>query len=298
MKRFLVIARAFELPPAKKISQQSLRLIVFLLFSALALQSVLEAGALRTALRTSAETQTDVILLANLLPQNAGAAIRTVAAKVSLGTSPRTGAVRILYRDAIAAAIAGAGFQADSFEIPDTITVSRSGHFFSREEIFEAIQSSSLTQSFPQLAALRPADLHFDASIRVPATETTLSIAKISYDPLISIFRLQIQPRSSPPSLPFYATAVAKAPRNAAAHSSPASTAGSFRPTANSTLVALVEPSQLARLHLHSRDFDTVLSVRPLQRGHLDELIRVRLPGSGKTLRAHVVGPGMLDELL
>jgi flagella basal body P-ring formation protein FlgA len=57
----------------------------------------------------------------------------------------------------------------------------------------------------------------------------------------------------------------------------------------------LVDPRQFARLHLSSPSARMLLVVRPLQRGHLGETIRVRLLSSGKTLQARVAGKDSLE---
>jgi flagella basal body P-ring formation protein FlgA len=59
--------------------------------------------------------------------------------------------------------------------------------------------------------------------------------------------------------------------------------------------VVLVDPRQLARLHLHSANSTMLLLVRPLQTGHINETIRVRLVASGRTLQAKVIAANSLD---
>jgi hypothetical protein len=274
------------------------RLFVFLFFLifALGLQRAAIAGPPRLALRTSVEAPGDAILLSSLLPASAENSMRALAARVSLGASPQTGSTRILSRDAVTAALNNCGLHASSFEIPESITVSRPGHLVSREAVYSAILQAPASKSFPQISELRPADLNFDASMRTPSKDTPFMVRKTSYDPFIACLRFQIQPKTVPASLPFYVTAHVRFAPDTSFSSSPATTASASPTLPPSASPTLVEPGQLAHLHLHSSHFDTVLNVRPLQRGHLGELIRVRLPGSGKTVQAHVVGLGSLDE--
>jgi Chaperone for flagella basal body P-ring formation len=275
------------------------RIIALLLLGAFSFQLPVQAGTLRLALLASAETQTDVILLANLLPASADLDLRAAAAKVSLGAAPRIGSVRTISGQSIAAALAQAGLVPNSFVIPEAISVSRPSHLVSRAEIFEAIQSSPVLKSTPQLSGVSENDLQFGGNIRVPAKGTHLSVTKVSYDPFIASVRFQIQPRTIPATLPFYVIVRVPAGSSVSARkAAESSVSGDSRTAVAKALPSLVEPGQMAQLRLHSRDFEIVLKVRPLQRGSLGELIRVRLPGSGKTLQAHVVGPGVLDEML
>jgi len=57
----------------------------------------------------------------------------------------------------------------------------------------------------------------------------------------------------------------------------------------------LVDVHRTASLYLHSESSATVVSVRPLQCGHRDERVRVRLPLHGKTVEARVVGKDLVE---
>jgi flagella basal body P-ring formation protein FlgA len=57
----------------------------------------------------------------------------------------------------------------------------------------------------------------------------------------------------------------------------------------------LVATGQMAHLRLHSANSSIQLEVLALQPGHARETIRVRLPLTGRTLRAAVTGRETLD---
>jgi flagella basal body P-ring formation protein FlgA len=58
----------------------------------------------------------------------------------------------------------------------------------------------------------------------------------------------------------------------------------------------LVEPGKSAALHLSSSGgMQMLLDVMPLDRGTLNQTVRVKLPGTGKILHAQVTGARRLE---
>jgi flagella basal body P-ring formation protein FlgA len=57
----------------------------------------------------------------------------------------------------------------------------------------------------------------------------------------------------------------------------------------------LVEAGKPATLFLNSGTMKMFLDVTALERGSLNQTIRVRLPGTGKVLRAQVIGSRRLE---
>jgi hypothetical protein len=267
--------------------------------SAMLFPGVTCGGAARLVLRTSSEVSGDAILLASLLPENAEQYVRTIANRISLGASPLAGSARILLRESVSNAISSAGLPVESFEIPESMSVSRRSEGISRERILVAIESSRAAKVWPQLAGLQSSDIEVGSMSAVSRSDVPLAVTEIIYDRPIHCFRFRIQPKTVPATIAFYATArVALLPETAQVQGQVKEKAVADSAEVDAGLPILVEPGQIARLHLHSRDFDTVVNCRPMKRGHLGELIRVRLAGSGKVVEAHVVAPGSLDEIL
>jgi hypothetical protein len=258
-----------------------------------------QASPLRIPLLSSAEVQTDAIVLANLLPPGASPLLRSTAQKISLGAAPQTGSTRVLSGEIVGEAVTRTGFSRESFLIPESITVRRSSRFLTRDDVFAAIQLALAMNPQPQLATLTPDDLFFDSSIRVPDMGVSLKVTQIVYDEFIDRVRFRIQPKITSGILPFFVTApVRLAEINTPASYSIVNAALFSLNSADAALPLLVDPRHLARLHLHSPNFDGLLDVRPLQRGHLGEIIRVRLPYTGKTLQVRVIAAGSLDAAL
>jgi len=271
------------------------------------------AGTLRVALLANVVVDGDAILLANLLPPDAPQRVRAAAEQVSLGTTPQIGSERQIPRAAVAATIASANLPVSQFIIPVDITVRRESRPISSREIFSAIQLALANNldgaDLPNLAQLRLADLHHDAAIPAPLGYSGLEVTQIAFDPAIDRVRFRLLPKAAGRSLPFFVTAslpatypgsfspvAARVPVGSA--SSPALLHATSALPAPSLAAPLVTTNQPARLHLHSADMDMLLEVRPLQRGYLDQIIRVRLAATGRTMQARVVAPGYLDATL
>jgi len=258
-----------------------------------------KAGGLRIALLASTEVQSDTILLANLLPSGASRRIRGSAQQISLGSAPQDGSARFFTRDSLAFAIAAGGLSPSDFAIPAAVTVRRSGRLITRDEVLAALQSAQAQNLLSDYPSLQLQDLAFDASVRVPRGDPGLQVTQISFDPLLDRARIRLWPRNAPGVLPFYVTA-----RVSAGFSQPLAVrqVAAVRPRSQNpkpiSAPVLVATGHLARLHLHSPDMDMLLEVRPLQPGHLGDVIRVSLPGTGRTFQARVTGNGYLDANL
>jgi hypothetical protein len=250
------------------------------------------AGSLRTALLAEVEVQGDTIVLADLCPSDAPRAIRAEAESVALGSAPRGGSIRRLSRGNVATAIRNAGLPISSFSVPEVITVHRAGRLVTREDAFAAIQAALAKNHDAQLPQFRLDDLTLDSAVAVPAGASDLEVTQISFDEALGRARFRLWPHSAPGTLPFFVTAHLPESTSRAAG---ATTVAKARDSFTTVEPVLVDPRQYARLHLHSQNSDMLLAVKPLQRGHLGETIRVRLTGSGKTLQARVIASGYLD---
>jgi hypothetical protein len=267
-------------------------LFLFLLIGAF-FSSVAHAGSLRIALLEGVAVRGDVILLADLLPKDAPRFLHEVAAKISLGMAPQNGASRRLSSFTVHSALVANGFQVSAFQIPEVMTVQRASHLVTREQVFAAIRTALAGNRDAALRDFQPEDISFGA-VLLPNQASRLEVTEISFDQFIGRARFRLWSPSARDIHPFYATAQLPPGQNALLSSSisPLS-AGAIVPSQASHV--LVEPSRSARLHLHSSNANILLEVKPLQRGRLGEIIRVRMPANGKTFRARVVEGGDLD---
>lgn len=268
------------------------------------------AGPLRVALLANVVVDDDTILLANLLPPAVPQRLRIATQQISLGAAPQMGSERQIQQRAVAAAIASAGLLTTQFIIPAQITVRRDGQSISPRDIFAAIQSALTSNldgaDLPNLSQLRPTDFHQDADIPAPPGYSGLEVTQIAFDPAIKRMRFRLLPKAPGRTLPFYVTAnvpATYAPASASASSSVAPPAVILRSRSGAApavplATPLVTTNQPARLHLHSADMDMFVEVRALQRGYLDQIVRVRLAATGRTMQARVVAHGYLDATL
>lgn len=275
------------------------RLIASVVLLAFLVSPGIEASGLRIALLTSTEVQSDTILLANLLPANASQRIKAAAEKIALGSTPQNGASRQFSHNMLHAAIELAGLATSDFEVPGSVTVRRGSRLLTRDEVFAAIEAAITRNPVSGIPRLQPADLSLDAEVRVPLGDAGLEILQIAFDSFIGRVRVRMRARSAPAVLPFYVTAqvpdALSRPMSGIHTVSIATHSPITNPLSTPVLVAADRP---ARLHIHSSNMDMILEVRPLQSGRFGEQIRVRLPGTGRTLRARVIGDGYLDASL
>ncbi|MGB2643741.1 MAG: flagella basal body P-ring formation protein FlgA [Candidatus Acidiferrum sp.] len=259
----------------------------------------LQAGGLRIRLLASTEVQSDTILLANLLPASASRNLREVAGQISLGTAPQNGTAREFTRESLASAISSNGLSPADFTIPDMVTVRRDGRLISRQEVFEAVQAALARNSQAGVYSLRPADIALQTAVRVPPGDAGLQVTQIAFDSSMGCLRFRLRARRAPSVLPFYATASVESSfveKTATRHV--VSVAAHAASGITTLAPILVTAGGLARLYIHTANMNMLLEVRPLQRGRLGEVIRVQLPGTGRTLQARVTGEESLDATL
>jgi hypothetical protein len=251
--------------------------------------SLAQAGTLRIALLANAQVQGDAVLLADFLPPHVPSRLRAVAESISFGSAPQIGSIRRFSRAAVTAALQDNRFSRDSFLVPEFLTARRAGHILTQQDVFAAIEAALTKSKNVQVPTLRPQDLTLESLIEVPEGPSALEVTQLTFDESIRRARFRLWPRNSPGTLPFYVTAPIRAEKL------PQPISGSNTSALSANSAVLVEPRQLARLHLHSANSAMLLVVRPLQPGHLNETIRVRLVTSGRTLQARVIAANSLD---
>ncbi len=255
------------------------------------------AGGPPVALLAEAVVHGDTIRLANLLPEDASRALRTAAEAISLGAAPQLGAARRFRRDAIFATLQSATLSPASFLIPEVITVRRDERSLTREEALAAIQSALAKSHIVRAPRFRPEDIVLDADVEVPRSGARLEVTQIVFDEATRRARFRFQARTALGVNPFFVTARVAPGASTAVSATTRITSLSTKPLSVVDSPVLVDPRQFARLHLRSPSADMLLAVRPLQRGHLGETIRVRLPASGKTLQGRVTGKDFLEAV-
>ncbi len=180
--------------------------------------------------------------------------------------------------------------------LPFVSPAARGGsRFLTRADVLRAIRVS--LQNNPRLdsSSIDFSTLEMSAQIAVPSADPQLEVTAISYDRALRRVRFRLWPRAVPSAVPFFATARladSGVPPRAGAPSR-GGVAKSLNP--QSAGPVFIQAGRPAHLHLHSRDAEILLLVKPLQRGHLGDTVRVHIPATGATLQARVVAPGYLD---
>lgn len=303
------------------------------ILTVLACIATARASGLRVALVSQAEVHGDSIYISDLLPAGAPDRVREEAQKILVGAAPEPGSARLISGTTIAG-ILNLGSTLGNVDIPQQITIRRSGRLISREEIIDVIRPVLNRYGFPEAAReLAPEDIRLSARVMVSEADAKLELRSMDFDPLLKQIRFLFVSRVEKNPLPFMATAQLRSDVSSfiASHqlapghviapgdlgnelhttgSSPASgsrtndlperqSLGNFSPGAPANLaqlraVSLVTPRP-ATLDLASDTMQMFLNVNPLERGALGQKIRVKLSGTGKILQGQVTGFGRLE---
>jgi len=253
-----------------------------------------DAACTNFALAAEQEIGGGPLTLAALLPACAPAEVVSAAERIALGAAPRAGVVRILQREAILRAMEKSGLAAGAFRIPAEVVVRRSGRRVSREEVLSVVRKALAKLGIACAEALRAEEIQFEANVQLPDESARLVVTQIEIDPALGRvrFRLHEQKASSVP--PVFVTA-ALALLGELRRKMETSGSGGGRVRRQSAGPVLIRSGQVARIRMHSRDLEILVDVTPLESGRLGETIRVRLPDTGKILRAQVLSGGALE---
>lgn len=287
-------------------SKPFLFLLLLVLLSLLTFAAGAGAAPPAWGLLAEARVAGESIYLSDLLPAEATPGMREAAGKIRLGAAPPPGGTLTLAGERIAGLLPEAARQ--QMVIPPHVLVHRSSRPVTREEVVAAIQAALRRNGLPGRAALDPEDVHFSPAITVAATDAKLEVRRIDYDAALQQDRFLLASAADPRVLPF----LVLAERPSATRDEP-SAGGSerrdardletalraARPANNSAIsvggMALVEPKKIAKLHVVSGSMQMFLQVLPLEKGALDETVRVKVAGSGQILRGRVIAPGQLE---
>ena len=280
------------------------------------------AHAARFTLLGEVEVEADSIFLSDLLPAQVPPELRRPAQSILIGTSPQPGSTRVL-EGAKVADMLGADISRE-IGVPNEIVVHRVGRRLTREEVVAVIRTALGRNGFPG-ADLQPDDLRIFPSVMVSSADAPLEVRRVDFDDVLNEARFLMAQRGS---LPFLVTAHLRdrvpAETGSLKSGSGASTASvdspespnarledllgrhALRQAAQGTSLrdaqvgsaTLVEPGKSATLHLSSSGaMQMLLDVMPLERGTLNQTVRVKLPGTGKILRAQVTGARRLEAI-
>lgn len=278
------------------------------------------------ALLGEAQVQGESIYLSDLLAGES-AAMREAARKIRVAAAPPPGGTVILAGAKVAGLLAGETLRgkmatdgAEGMFVPPQILVRRFGRRLGREEVVSAIFAALGANGIPEASGLRPEDIHFEAPVTVSSLDAKLEVRRMDFDPALRQARFLLASAADKRALPFLVTAGLRpeAPVDTARHTgsgAPPSVpvAGSGRAMFSRTAAAendgrtavdavppaaavlMVEPKKPASLHVFSGSMQMYLGVLPLDRGALNETVRVRVPSTGRILRGRVIGPGQLE---
>jgi len=256
-----------------------------------------QAGVVRVALLEHAQVRSDSVFLSDLLPTDIPNTLREAATKISFGAAPQNGTSRQISRASIVATLAENGLSPASFVVPEVLTVERSGHQVTREEVYSAIRQALDRNRFAELPSFQLEDLSLDATVFVPDDHPDLEVTQAAFDEFIGRARFRLWTRSAPEVHPFFATARISTQFGSLSPASTPARSAVVSASSESSIAQpyLIESNRFARLQLHSLNANILLQVKALQRGRLGDVIRVRLPGNGKTLLARVIGSQSLN---
>jgi hypothetical protein len=264
------------------------------------------AYAAKFTLLGEVEVQADSIFLSDLLPAQAPPELRRPAQSILIGTSPQPGSTRVLEGDKVAGML-GADISRE-IGIPSEIVVHRTGRRLTREEVVGVIRTALGRNGFPG-ADLQPDDLRIFPSVMVSSADAPLEVRRVDFDDVLNEGRFLMAQRGS---LPFLVTAHLRdgVPASVDSPESPnarledllgrhalrQAVQGTSLRDAQRGSATLVEPGKSATLHLSSSGgMQMLLDVMPLDRGTLNQTVRVKLPGTGKILHAQVTGARRLE---
>jgi hypothetical protein len=296
-------------------SKLLLFLLLLVLLSLLPFAAGAGAAPPAWALLAEARVAGESIYLSDLLPAEATPGMREAAGKIRLAAAPPPGGTVTLAGERIAGLLPEAARQ--QMVIPPHVLVHRASRPVTREEVVAAIQAALRRNGLPGRAALDtkldteldPETVHFSPAVTVAATDAKLEVRRIDFDAALQQDRFLLASAADPRALPF--VVLAERP-SAAREESPAvasdrprdasdleSALRAARPANNSAIPAggipLVEPKKIAKLHVISGSMQMFLQVLPLEKGTLDETVRVKVAGSGQILRGRVIAPGQLE---
>jgi Chaperone for flagella basal body P-ring formation len=242
------------------------------------------------------------VLLADLLPVEAGFSLRARAGEISLGATPQPGNTRVLERSGILENIGVSRDVAAEIAVPERIMVSRDVRSITAQEVLAAIRGALEYSEISTPAHLHPEDIFFQTQVLVGPGDAGLEVLRSTFDAGLKRGRFLLWPSRDPKVLPFIVTVrLAGDSPMAALHSMTEVNRAAGKPDSPPVAVVLakteilVSPGEQATLVLHSDMLRMIADVVPLERGAMGQRIHVRVVDTGKIFTAQVDGRAHLE---
>ena len=252
-------------------------------------------------LLSEVEIATKTVLLSDLLPETALAPLREAGATISLGSAPVPGRSRVVTRAEVQARLAVNPPLEASLWIPPEITVRRTCHWVSPEQV-----SAALGFALGRGGSEGPQDFSLLTPVCFSGDDPGIEVSNVEFDPLQGVTRVRLWTSKEPGNLPFYVTLPGRLEDAAAkihtASRQPFKTMPSSsdpkHPGAQMANVTLVKAGVAARLVIQGTDCRITTVVVPLQSGVLGQQVRARDPVTLRVFSAYVAGPAVLTAAL
>jgi len=253
-------------------------------------------------LLSEVEIATKTVLLSDLLPETALAPLREAGATISLGSAPVPGRTRIVTRAEVQARLAANPPLEGSLWIPPEITVRRTCHWVSPEQV-----SAALGFALGRDSSEGPLDFSLPTPVCFSGDDPGIEVSNVEFDPLQGVTRVRLWTSKEPRNLPFYVTLPGRLGEAAAAGIHTAgpqpfkrmpSSSDPRHAGAEMGNVTLVKAGVAARLVIQGHDCRITTVVVPLQSGVLGQQVRARDPLTLKVFSAYVAGPALLTAAL
>ncbi len=282
-----------------------------LLVALLAMLAQITPGALagqRVRVAQSVIVRGDVVSVADLLPEDAAAPLRALAAGVVLGDSPAPGARRTFRNAELESALRGAPELRAALEIPDAIEVTRWSRPLSPAEILDALSAAINADQLSGAGPLRRADLGAIPAVLVTEDAPKIEITRIEPGRSGAQTRMRMwipsEPRVSPFWISVHRVLMAnpdvsqRAPsggsplqQRSAGKDSIATSAATDSPQS----AVLVRSGERVQLVMLSTGMRITTSATALERGYQGQQIRVRSVLGSKLLVATVVSAQLVE---
>lgn len=285
--------------------------LISAILAAASLRCRAEQACAEVAVEASIEGDSGELTLADVLAPGTCAQVRNAAARVDLGTVPRSGRVRVLdgreIRRRLEEADGGlASVKPSGITIPERIVVKRRGGTKSCAEIARFVAASAPAGDFANVPTRWREDLDCAAARSIPAA-APLELMKSNWS--ASLERWQFSLRCAQPEdcVPFMVWvhdprgAVAEMPWVQSGVARRVIPSGQSLPKLQTGMIGrerLVAPGQTATLIWDQAGIRVVLPVTCLDAGGMGQLVRVRLKNAARILHAEVVGEGTLRASL
>jgi hypothetical protein len=233
------------------------------------------------------------------LPESSPGTVRALAQEILIGKSPQPGGSRILSSDEIVRLLSDANLS-NRVGVPTQITVHRSGHLVTREEVAEAIRRSQ-SGSIGSMQ-VSPDEIRLNARVTTLTEDADLRVTRTELDPTMHELKFWLV-SGAQPTLPTFMAMIqtkcdscrsqwdpgTQAPKKPDSTHSDSGRQGSAGP-------ALVEQGKAANLHIISgAEMQMNLTAISLERGAIGQTVRVKIQETGKILDARVVGRNQLE---